>query len=96
LIRFEDTLFHAEQVMKHVCQCGGGIYAGNDESENMFRPIVDEAKWSHKHSQNNLVSAIIKYGTDATRYRQMTPEDLEFARNTWDNELIEAFHYKRN
>jgi hypothetical protein len=76
LIRFEDTLFHAEQVMKHVCQCGGGIYAGNDESENMFRPIVDEAKWSHKHSQNNLVSAIIKYGTDATRYRQMPPEDL--------------------
>lgn len=96
LIRFEDTLYHSKQVMKTVCQCGGGIYSGNEDEEDSFRPVVDEAKWSHKHSQNNLVSAIIKYGTNASRYDQMTLEDLEFAKHAWDNDLIEAFHYKRD
>eukprot|EP00526_Cylindrotheca_closterium_P008652 CAMPEP_0113607142 /NCGR_PEP_ID=MMETSP0017_2-20120614/3226_1 /TAXON_ID=2856 /ORGANISM="Cylindrotheca closterium" /LENGTH=517 /DNA_ID=CAMNT_0000515725 /DNA_START=14 /DNA_END=1565 /DNA_ORIENTATION=- /assembly_acc=CAM_ASM_000147 len=88
IIRFEDTLFHAKTVMKMVCACGGGIFSGNEDEEeeeesnnggSAFRPILDEAKFEHKHVQNNLVSAIVKYGTDRTRYRNMTREDLEFA-----------------
>lgn len=98
LIRFEDTLFHAEHVMRQVCNCGGGIYAGSTDdssSPESFRHVIDEAKWTHKHSQNNLVSAILKYGTDSGRYRQMTSQDLKFARDTWDEELIQAFHYSK-
>jgi hypothetical protein len=97
IIRFEDTLFHPEVVMRHVCHCGGGIYSGSfdavSSSPTSFRHIIDEAKWEHKHSQHNLVSAIIKYGSDLGRYRQMTTLDLRFARETWDKELIEAFRY---
>ena len=94
IIRFEDTLFHAPQVMKQVCNCGGGIYADNRDN---FRYIMDEAKWDHKHKQNNLVSAMIKYGGSdmSGRYRQMTGQDLEFAKQTLDQELIHAFHYKK-
>lgn len=59
-----------------------------------FRPILDEAKFEHKHIQNNLVSAIVKYGSDKTRYRNMTKEDLDFAESYLDSELMKAFHYK--
>ncbi|CAJ1950116.1 unnamed protein product [Cylindrotheca closterium] len=60
-----------------------------------FRPIVDEAKFEHKHVQNNLVSAIVKYGTEKGRYRNMTQDDLEFAQTHLDSELMKAFHYKQ-
>ncbi|KAL3936752.1 MAG: hypothetical protein SGBAC_008004 [Bacillariaceae sp.] len=59
-----------------------------------FRPILDEAKFEHKHIQNNLVSAIVKYGSDKTRYRNMTKEDLDFAESFLDPELMKAFRYK--
>jgi len=90
MIRFEDTLFHARQVMKQVCECGGGELVSPDR--HIYH--LDEAKWQHKHAQNNMVSAIVKYGTDAGRYRNMTREDLEFARNHLDPSLLDLFHYQ--
>lgn len=50
LIRFEDTLFHGQKVMKLVCECGGGELV----SPNNHIYLLDEAKWQHKHAQNNM------------------------------------------
>ena len=107
LIRFEDTLFHAKTVMKSVCACGGGIFSDNEDETDVgyglparaapgtyCRPVVDEAKFQHKHDQNNLVSAMVKYGTDAGRYRKLTNDDLDFVEAHLDKELMEAFHYR--
>eukprot|EP00934_Nitzschia_sp_Nitz4_P002577 Nitzschia sp. Nitz4//scaffold227_size32659//14792//16041//NITZ4_007899-RA/size32659-processed-gene-0.26-mRNA-1//-1//CDS//3329542797//2567//frame0 len=88
LIRFEDTLFHGRQVMEQVCACGGGTLSQS------YQYLVDEAKWSHKHKQNNLVSAMIQYGTETGRYRNMSSEDLAFAHQHLDQGLMSEFGYK--
>jgi hypothetical protein len=90
MIRFEDTLFHPKEVMRQVCQCGGA------QTSKTLNYLVDEAKWNHKHAQNNMVSAMIKYGTDAGRYHNMTEEDKQFARSALNPELIKAFHYQQD
>jgi hypothetical protein len=89
IIRFEDTLFHGGTVMKQVCECAGG-----EPVADQYRYFLDEAKWSHNHEQNNFVSAMIKYGTDAGRLHNMTQEDLDFARVNLDSALLDLFHYK--
>ena len=44
--------------------------------------------------QTNLISAMIKYGTDAKRFSNMTKEDLEFAAEALDPELMQLFQYE--
>ena len=88
IIRFEDTLFHGKEVMRQVCECGGA------QQPSQLSYVVDEAKWDHTHAQSNMVTAIIKYGTESNRYRNMTNEDLLFAHKSLSPELMEEFHYK--
>ena len=88
MIRFEDFLFHGKEVMDMVCKCGGA------HQSSRFTYLVDEAKWSHKHAQNNMVSAMVKYGTDGGRYQNMTHEDLEFAHTALNRDLVKAFGYQ--
>jgi hypothetical protein len=88
IIRFEDTLFHPKQVMNEVCHCAGG------ELFQPFQFLLDEAKWNHKHQQNNMITAMIRYGTEKGRYHNMTANDLAFAHRTLNPTLLEAFCYK--
>ena len=88
LVRFEDTLFHGKEVMAQVCQCAGA------QSSSRFRYVVDEAKFDHRHAQNNMVSAMIKYGTDKRRFYNMTEEDLRFAPQFLSPKLMKMFQYQ--
>lgn len=92
MVRFEDTLFHGHSVMKSICECGGGTLV----SPNRHFYLLDEAKWHHKHTQNNMISAMIKYGNDNGRYRNMTKEDLEFAQKHLDLALLDLFRYQNS
>ena len=91
IIRFEDTLFYGKEVMKTVCECAGAKLT----SPSKFRYVVDEAKFDHKSAkQNNMISAIIRYGTDTNRYHNMTNDDLQYAYQTLDPKLMDLFQYK--
>jgi hypothetical protein len=48
----------------------------------------------HKGKQTNLISAIIKYGTDKNRFTGMTKEDLVYASEALDPELMQLFQYE--
>ncbi len=88
MIRFEDTLFHPKQVMEQVCYCGGGTLLENHDYS------LEEAKPEHKHQRkNNFVTAMIEYGTNATRLRNMTHNDVNFAVQHLNPKLMEAFGY---
>jgi hypothetical protein len=54
-----------------------------------------EAKWgSSTHAgSSNMISAMIKYGTDHNRFKALTPEDMTFARKHIDPELMRLFQY---
>ena len=92
MIRFEDTLFYGKQVMRKVCECAGARFVGGGPG-NKFQYVVDEAKFDHKQKQNNMISAIIKYGNDHSRYDNMTDDDLRYVSKMLDTRLMETFQY---
>ena len=102
MIRFEDTLFYPKQVMEAVCHCGGGKLlsepssssSGNKKQHQLHDYTFEEAKPDHKHQQkNNFVTAMIEYGTNATRLRNMTDADVRFAIESLNPTLMQAFGY---
>lgn len=92
MIRFEDTLFYPKQVMEQVCRCGGGNLLFDDDQPYDYS--LEESKPDHKHQQkNNFVTAMIQYGTNATRLRNMTEMDVAFAVEYLNPTLMQAFGY---
>lgn len=44
--------------------------------------------------QTNLISAMIKYGTDKKRFDGLTKDDLQLAAEALDPELMQLFNYE--
>lgn len=91
MVRFEDLLFNVKEMIGIVCKCAGAV----PREEGKFAYIVDDAKFGpgHPGSHSNLISAMIKYGSEKKRYDGMTKEDLRFAYDTLDSEMMMAFQY---
>ena len=94
MIRFEDLLFNVKEMVDQVCECVGGV-----RRSEQFAYIVDSGKYGDGHPEHgvqhtNLISAMVKYGTDKKRFTGMTDEDLTFAYETLDAELMAAFQYE--
>ena len=85
ILRYEDTLFHLEAVMKIVSKCLGLPL------EDKFRYQLDASK-AHGDSAN-FKEALIKYGSESGRYGNMTLDDREYARGALDGVLMDAFRY---
>lgn len=85
IVRFEDMLLHPRWVMQHVADCVGAQLPKN------FQVNTDSAK---KHgSHTNLLQAILKTTDPNKRVRQLTLEDLDYARMHLDSEILEMFGY---
>ena len=94
MIRFEDTLYYPKKVMQEVCRCGGGKLLFDEKQHQQYNYNLEEAKPDHKHQQkNNFVTAMIEYGTNATRVRNMTEMDIAFAVQNLNPTLMRAFGY---
>ena len=93
-IRFEDLLFHSEDVVRQVCHCATGEMLHDNDGKG-FQYIQESAKQGKVHSgSNGLLSALIKYGNTKLRKEQYLEEDLQFARQNLDSKLMEMFNYK--
>ena len=87
--RFEDLLFHGEEVTKVACDCVGGIFTDD------FKYVEDSAKPArgvHKGA-NGLVKAILQYGDPTKRLIGFTDRDRIYASKTVDTELMNKFGY---
>jgi hypothetical protein len=93
LVRFEDLQFHAKELIDIVCQCAGAVPRNEDE---VFRYVVDSAKWgpAHRDRTSNMVTTMIKYGTDKNRFQGMTEADKKVASSVLTPELMELFGYE--
>ncbi|GAX28722.1 hypothetical protein FisN_25Lh228 [Fistulifera solaris] len=86
MIRFEDQLFHGEQVMQLISNCSG---------IPLSDPYVYQFKESKNHgASNNLVSAMSKYGNVRGRQLPFDVKDLEYAKSTLDSTLLQIFGYQ--
>jgi hypothetical protein len=91
MVRFEDLLFHAEDVVSKVCNCGGGTMA------KTFRYVEDSAKGEtgpHAGSAGFLAS-LVTYGNSTLRNRATLTEraDVEYFREYIDKDLMDIFGY---
>ena len=91
MTRFEDILFHQKEVFEQIMNCIG-LRNHRDHHEREYQYGVDTAK-NHGRS-SDLVSAIIKYGTDRGRTSGFMTRDLQYAKDALDPELLQIFRYK--
>jgi len=87
--RFEDLLFHGEEVTRSACECVGGVFTDN------FEYVEDSAKPArgiHKGA-NGLVKAMLQYGDPKKRLNGFTDRDRWYASKTVDTELMRKYGY---
>jgi hypothetical protein len=90
IIRFEDILFHVREVISIVCECAGAV-----PKQDTFAYVVDSGKWGSGHKgSSNMISAMIKYGTDKKRFAGLTDDDLRYAAQHVDPDLLRRFRYE--
>mmetsp|Transcript_27462 Transcript_27462/g.57309 ORF Transcript_27462/g.57309 Transcript_27462/m.57309 type:complete len:521 (-) Transcript_27462:51-1613(-) len=87
--RFEDLLFHGEEVTRQVCECVGGRFT------DYFQYVEDSAKSQrgvHKGA-NGLVKAMLQYGDPEKRLGGFTDRDRWYASKTVDTGLMKKYGY---
>ena len=89
IVRYEDLLYHTEEVITKVCNCGGGKIF----EESKFKSVFEASKEPWKIPSNDLVSAAIRYGSLDIRNSVLTVENEEFATRVIDRVLIDKFNY---
>ena len=98
IVRFEDLVFHAVEVITEVCHCAGGVMKSTSNNST-FQYVVGSTKTGehgHKIGSTGLIEAMIKYaGKDSEhRYDQMTSADFAFAKKTLaSTKLMEEYGY---
>jgi len=93
MVRYEDLMFHAQEVTEKVCHCAGGSMA-----RDKFTYVIDSAKKGNeahgpKELRTGYLKALIKYGKRQTN-PQLTEDDLTYAEQALDKEMMDFFHYK--
>jgi hypothetical protein len=87
--RFEDLLFHGEEVTRTACECVGGVFT------NDFRYVEESAKRAvgvHTGA-NGLVKAMLQYGDPSKRLVGFTDRDRRYASKNMDTELMQKYAY---
>eukprot|EP00586_Coscinodiscus_wailesii_P017310 CAMPEP_0172493460 /NCGR_PEP_ID=MMETSP1066-20121228/24924_1 /TAXON_ID=671091 /ORGANISM="Coscinodiscus wailesii, Strain CCMP2513" /LENGTH=239 /DNA_ID=CAMNT_0013263655 /DNA_START=431 /DNA_END=1150 /DNA_ORIENTATION=- len=89
MVRFEDLLFYPEEVTKLICECAGGMMT------KVFEVELDNAKAGMKgHTgTSDFYDAVMRYSNESLRVDGYTKNDLEFARQTINTDLMKAFRY---
>jgi hypothetical protein len=90
IVRYEDLLFYGKEVTTAACECFGG------KMKKPFVHVGDSAKKGDIHmNKTSLLDNLIKFGhkKDTDLIKGMTAEDLEFARERFAGDMMEAFAY---
>jgi len=94
IVRYEDLLFHPQEVTETVCRCAGGSL----RRDGHFEFVLDSAKkgdTAHgpKEDRTGFLQALIKYGQRTTNPK-LTMHDLRYASIHLDKEMMKFFNYK--
>ena len=89
-IRYEDLLFHGEEVSRIACECVGGNFVTDFNFESQS---AKESSDGHEGS-SDLIKALIQYGDPAKRLNGFTDRDIKYARtNVATAKLMEEYGY---
>ena len=94
MIRMEDLIFFPDQVVSKVCSCAGGQLIAYNNNGNIKMTMSSAKDGMPGNSrQTSYLEAIIRYGSQHSRYSGMTREDTEYARKYLNKEMMDTFHY---
>ena len=97
IIRYEDLLFHLDEVLPKICDCAGGT---NKNKDGKIRRKVEPppnkkaAVGKTQKKSNNLLSSMVAYGDETKMVKGMKDEDIEYARGTLREQLMDTFGYQ--
>ena len=92
MVRYEDLIFHTQEVTETVCVCAGGIMF-----QPTFKYVLGTAKKgtrAHGTVRTGFIDALIKYGNPEKRGAKFTDRDLEYTREHLDPKMMEIFGYQ--
>lgn len=91
VVRLEDLVFHAKEVVTQICSCIGGTVVDD------FRYVSETAKVGddniHGKDRTNLFKWFTKWHLE-DRTKNMTKEDRAYAREHLDPDLLKKFQYE--
>ncbi|CAB9525436.1 expressed unknown protein [Seminavis robusta] len=98
IVRMEDLLFFPDQVVPQICACAGGRLLRGDNATVQVVAQSAKSKHSTKYMEEGeehtgYLDALIKYGHSATRFKGMTPHDLQYAQQYLNRDMMELFGY---
>ncbi|CAM9298465.1 unnamed protein product [Chrysoparadoxa australica] len=85
MVRFEDLLFHQEEIVKEVCECSGGVMAEE------FQAVTSQAKWHGAPTDRK--KALERYSDPAARQAGLRERDIEYVSQHVSQRLLEKFNY---
>lgn len=95
IVRYEDLLFHPEEVITQVCTCSGGVMRDD------FRALMTPAKKHGKgvmgkrngigRTDSNI--AAIMYGTKEIRKSVLNRKDKQYTRDHLEQSIMHHFQY---
>ena len=85
VVRFEDMLLMPQILLKHIAECVGV------EPTDHFKYQTGSAKGHGSHA--NFLKAILKTADAERRVEGLTKDDILFAQEHLDAELMKAFRY---
>jgi hypothetical protein len=90
IVRYEDLLFHTQEVISKVCTtCMGGTIP-----YKKVKLLPTSAKLASAHkSRTGLLEAMIHYGSTKRRLEGFTQDDLIFANQHLNTDLMTMFGY---
>lgn len=86
MIRFEDILYHQEDVIRKIQQCIG---------MNTSKPFIFQTRSAKWHGDpTDFTTALQKYVTESLRSRGLNHDDRQYAREKLHPDLMRTFQYK--
>lgn len=87
MIRFEDTLVHAEELMHIISECSGAPMLPGP-----MKYFAEEAR--HFGGRGSLLTSLMKLGRYDDLYRNLVSRDKEYVKTALDPDLMRIFKYK--
>lgn len=100
--RLEDLIYQPKQLIREICQCAGAVpiesnqfqYIMDDNDMDGIDNTISSKTTTNSSSSDSFVRAMIEYGNEIDRIRNMTQADLLFAKQYMDQDLFRLFRYK--
>jgi hypothetical protein len=94
IVRMEDIIFRAEEVLPKICECYGGTWRHANENELQHHADVANQNVGIDVSVGSgLLRSIINYGNRTLRRKHYQAIQFEAAREVLDPKLMNLFRY---